>query len=148
MDEVLNQKQKLCNGEINMDKKYTELFTLISQSVSNLAEQVMNNHQENGEDKQQETAQIMRDDYLNLHDKLVNGEELNKADFARLLVGAIIVTNQLDARIKNEQKALDGYKIDIIPKLDRINNADAEEVSSLAEELFKFKEEEKSDEKE
>ena len=131
-----------------MDKKYTELFTLISQSVSNLAEQVMNNHQENDEDKQQETAQIMRDDYLNLHDKLVNGEELNKADFARLLVGAIIVTNQLDARIKNEQKALDGYKIDIIPKLDRINNADAEEVSSLAEELFKFKEEEKSDEKE
>lgn len=131
-----------------MDKKYTELFTLISQSVSNLAEQVMNNHQENGEDKQQETAQIMRDDYLNLHDKLVNGEELNKADFARLLVGAIIVTNQLDARIKNEQKALDGYKIDIIPKLDRINNTDAEEVSSLAEELFKFKEKEKSDEKE
>lgn len=131
-----------------MDKKYTELFTLISQSVSNLAEQVMNNHQENGEDKQQETAQTMRDDYLNLHDKLVNEEELNKADFARLLVGAIIVTNQLDARIKNEQKALDGYKIDIIPKLDRINNADAEEVSSLAEELFKFKEEEKSDEKE
>lgn len=131
-----------------MDKKYIELFTLISQSVSNLAEQVMNNHQENGEDKQQETAQIMRDDYLNLHDKLVDGEELNKADFARLLVGAIIVTNQLDARIKNEQKALDGYKIDIIPKLDRINNADAEEVSSLAEELFKFKEEEKSDKKE
>ena len=131
-----------------MDKRYKELFTLISQSVSNLAEQVMNNHQENGEDKQQETAQTMRDDYLNLHDKLVNGEELNKADFARLLVGAIIITNQLDARIKNEQKALDGYKIDIIPKLDRINNADAEEVSSLAEELFKFKEEKKSDEKE
>lgn len=132
-----------------MDKKYTELFTLISQSISNLAEQVMNNHQENGENKQQETAQIMRDDYLNLHDKLVNGEELNKADFARLLVGAIIVTNQLNARIKNEQKALDGYKIDVIPKLDRINNADAEEVPSLAKELFKFKEEEeKSDEKE
>ena len=131
-----------------MDKRYIELFTLISQSVSNLAEQVMNNHQENGEDKQQETAQTMRDDYLNLHDKLVNEEELNKADFARLLVGAIIVTNQLDARIKNEQKALDGYKLDVIPKLDRINNADAEEVSSLAEELFKFKEEKKSDEKE
>ena len=96
-----------------MDKRYTELFTLISQSVSNLAEQVMNDHQDKGEDKQQETAQIMRDDYLNLHDKLTNGEALDKADFARLLVGAIIVTNQLDARIKNEQKALDGYKIDI-----------------------------------
>ena len=131
-----------------MDKRYKELFTLISQSVSNLAEQVMNNHQENGEDKQQETAQIMRDDYLNLHDKLVNEEELNKADFARLLVGAIIVTNQLDARIKNEQKALDGYKLDVIPKLDRINNTEEEKVASLAEELFKIQEEKKSDEKE
>lgn len=131
-----------------MDKRYTELFTLISQSVSNLAEQVMNDHQDKGEEKQQETAQIMRDDYLNLHNKLTNGEALDKADFARLLVGAIIVTNQLDARIKNEQKALDGYKIDIIPKLDRINNTEADQVASLAEELFKVKEEEKSDEKE
>jgi len=124
-----------------MDKRYKELFTLISQSVSNLAEQVMNDHQDKGEDKQQETAQIMRDDYLNLHDKLVNEEELNKADFARLLVGAIIVTNQLDARIKNEQKALDGYKVDVIPKLDRINNTEEEKVASLAEELFKIQEE-------
>ena len=132
-----------------MDKRYKELFTLISQSVSNLAEQVMNDHQDKGEDKQQETAQTMRDDYLNLHDKLVNGEELNKADFARLLVGAIIITNQLDARIKNEQKALDGYKLDVIPKLDRINNTEEEEeVASLAEELFKTQEEKKSDEKE
>jgi hypothetical protein len=131
-----------------MDKRYRELFTLISQSVSNLAEQVMNDHQDKGEDKQQETAQIMRDDYSNLHDKLVNEEELNKADFARLLVGAIIVTNQLDARIKNEQKALDGYKVDVIPKLDRINNTEEEEVASLAEELFKIQEEKKSDEKE
>lgn len=131
-----------------MDKRYRELFTLISQSVSNLAEQVMNDHQDKGEEKQQETAQIMRDDYLNLHNKLTNGEELDKADFARLLVGAIIVTNQLDARIKNEQKVLDGYKIDIIPKLDRINNTEADQVASLAEELFKIKEEEKSDEKE
>ena len=131
-----------------MDKRYRELFTLISQSVSNLAEQVMSDHQDKGEDKQQETAQIMRDDYLNLHDKLVNEEELNKADFARLLVGAIIVTNQLDARIKNEQKALDGYKVDVIPKLDRINNTEEEKVASLAEELFKIQEEKKSDEKE
>ena len=131
-----------------MDKRYRELFTLISQSVSNLAEQVMSDHQDKGEDKQQETAQIMRDDYSNLHDKLVNEEELNKADFARLLVGAIIVTNQLDARIKNEQKALDGYKVDVIPKLDRINNTEEEKVASLAEELFKIQEEKKSDEKE
>lgn len=123
-----------------MDKRYIELFTLISQSVANLAEQVMNDHQDKGETKEQKTAQIMREDYINLRDKLVAKEELNKADFARLLVGAIIITNQLDARIKNEQKSLDGYKLDIIPKLDRINNASAEEISSLAAELFNIKE--------
>ena len=123
-----------------MDKIYVELFTLISQSVANLAEQVMNDHQDKVETKEQETAQIMRDDYMNLHDKLTAGEDLAKADFARLLVGAIIVTNQLDARIKNEQKALDGYKIDVIPKLDRINNVEADEVPSLAAELFNIKE--------
>lgn len=123
-----------------MDKKYIELFTLISQSVANLAEQVMSDHQDKGEIKEQETAQIMRDDYMALHDKLAAGEDLVKADFARLLVGTIIVTNQLDARIKNEQKALDGYKIDVIPKLDRINNTEADEVPSLAAELFRIKE--------
>ena len=122
-----------------MDKRYIELFTLISQSVANLAEQVMNDHQDKGETKEQETAQIMRDDYISLHDKLIAGEDLVKADFARLLVGAIIVTNQLDTRIKNEQKALDGYKLDVIPKLDRINNTEVDEVSSLAAELFSIK---------
>ena len=82
----------------------------------------------------------MRDDYMALHDKLAAGEDLVKADFARLLVGTIIITNQLDARIKNEQKALDGYKIDVIPKLDRINNTEPDKVSSLAAELFRIKE--------
>ena len=122
-----------------MDKKYAELFTLISQSVANLAEQVMNDHQDKGETKEQEVAQTMRDDYIALKEKLDNEEELNKSDFARLLVGAIIITNQLDARIKNEQKALDGYKLDIIPKLDRINNTEPDEVPSLAAELFQVK---------
>ena len=130
-----------------MDSKYLELFTLIAQQVANLAEQVMNNHQDKGETKEQEIAQTMRDDYLNLHDKLTTNQELNKADFARILVGAIIVVNQLDVRIKNEQKALDGYKLDIIPKLDQINNTEYDDVPALAMKLFTVKQEE-SNEKE
>ena len=129
-----------------MDSIYLELFTLIAQQVANLAEQVMNDHQDKGETKEQETAQTMRDDYLNLHDKLTTNQELNKADYARILVGAIIVANQLDARIKNEQKALDGYKLDIIPKLDQINNTDYDDVPALAAKLFTVKED--SNEKE
>jgi len=129
-----------------MDSRYLELFTLIAQQIANLAEQVMNDHQDKGETKEQETAQTMRDDYLNLHDKLTTNQELNKADYARILVGAIIVANQLDARIKNEQKALDGYKLDIIPKLDQINSTEYDDVPALAAKLFTVKED--SNEKE
>ena len=129
-----------------MDSRYLELFTLIAQQIANLAEQVMNDHQDKGETKEQETAQTMRDDYLNLHDKLTSNQELNKADYARILVGAIIITNQLTARIQNEQKALDGYKLDIIPKLDQINNAEYDDVPVLAAKLFTVKEESNKEE--
>lgn len=131
-----------------MDKRYTELFALIAQTTANLAERVMEEHKKNSEDKGYQTAEAMRNDYLDLHDKLDSNEVLNKADYARLLVGAIIVTNQLEARIKNEQKALQGYKIDIIPKLDQINNAEATEIAELAEKLFKVKEDVESNENE
>lgn len=130
-----------------MDKRYVELFTLIAQTTANLAEQVMEEHKKNNEEKGYQTAEIMRNDFLNLHDKLGTDKVLDKADYARLLVGAIIVTNQLDARIKSEQKALQGYKIDIIPKLDQINNADASETTELAESLFEIKEDTESSEK-
>lgn len=124
-----------------MDARYTELFTLITQSTANLAEEVMNLHKQNNEENEFKTAQVMRDDYLNLHDKLVAAEPLTKADYARILVGAIIVTNQLENRIKSEQGALQGYKIDIIPKLDQINNAaDETEALELAQKLFEIKE--------
>lgn len=125
-----------------MDKRYIELFTLISQGTANLAEQVMNDHQDKGETKEQETAQIMRDDCLKLKEKLDSSQDLNKSDFARLLVGTFIIANQLDARIKGELKALDAYRLDIIPKLDRINNTEPEEVPALAAELFNVKESE------
>lgn len=130
-----------------MDKRYIELFTLIAQTTANLAEQVMEQHKKNNEEKGYQTAETMRNDFLNLHDKLGTDEVLDKADYARLLVGAIIITNQLDARIKNEQKALQSYKIDIIPKLDQINNADASETTELAESLFEIKEDTESNKK-
>jgi len=124
-----------------MDKKYNEVFTLIARTTANMAEQVMDLHKANNEEKQYATAQSMRDDFMALHDKLVEGQPLTKADYARLLVGSIIVVNQIDSRIKNDQQALQAYKIDLIPKLDQINNADTEEGLALAEKLFLIKEE-------
>lgn len=123
-----------------MDKQYKDLFTLIARAVANLAEQVMNNHIQNNEEKEQKVAETMRDDYLDLIDKIKDGN-LAKADFARLLVGAVIITNQLENKIKTEQTALQEYKISIIPKLDQINNtAEEQEAIELAEQLFQIKE--------
>lgn len=131
-----------------MDKRYRNLFTLIAQTIANTAEKVMDLHKSNNNEKEYQTAEIMRDDYMHLHDKLVAEEDLKKADYARLLVGAIIVVNQLEGKIKSEQKALQGYKIDIIPKLDQINNElDEEKALQLASEIFEIKEEEVEEEK-
>ena len=131
-----------------MNAKYRELFTLIARTTSNLAEEVMNLHKQNEEEKEFKTAQVMRDDYLNLHDKLTSEEALTKADFARILVGAIIVANQLETRIKNDQKALQGYTVDIIPKLDQINNEpDEEKALKLASEIFEIKEDSEEENK-
>ena len=129
-----------------MDKRYRDLFTLIAQSVANTAEKVMDLHKSNNEEKEYETAQIMRDDYLNLHDKLQEEVDLTKADYARLLIGTIIIVNQLEGKIKSEQQALQGYKIDVIPKLDQINNElDADKAIQLATELFEIKEQEEQE---
>jgi hypothetical protein len=83
---------------------------------------------------------MMRDDFAALHDKLGTNAPITKADYAKLLVAAMIVTNNIEDRIKNERKAVEGYKIDVIPKLSRINDetTNDEEAQKLAEEIFKI----------
>ena len=128
-----------------MDKKYKELFSLIVQTTANIAEKVMDLHKKNNEEKEYQAAETMRNDYLNLYDKLATNVDLNKADYARILVGTIIVATQLENKIKSEEKALQGYKINLIPKLDQINNAETEEKAlELANKLFEIVEEEEN----
>ena len=128
-----------------MDKKYKELFSLIVQTTANIAEKVMDLHKKNNEEKEYQAAETMRNDYLNLYEKLATNVDLNKADYARILVGTIIVATQLENKIKSEEKALQGYKINLIPKLDQINNAETEEKAlELANKLFEIVEEEEN----
>ena len=88
----------------------------------------------------------MRADYQELYDKIraedFNPDTLTKKDYAKLLVGAIIIVQQVENKIKGEQKALNAYKIDLIPKLERIVNeadVDDEKRIELASELFEIK---------
>ena len=81
----------------------------------------------------------MRNDYAKLYDKLDDTEEeLTRAEYLKLLAGAYIITNNMEDKIKAQRKAIEGYKIDIIPKLSRIMNetSDDEKALLLANELF------------
>lgn len=123
-----------------MDKKYIQLFTELTRAVEVLSEQVMDYDKAQNNEKGLETAEMMRNDFAALHDKLGTDEPITRADYAKLLVAAMIITNNIEDRIKSERKAIEGYKIDIIPKLSRINDetTNDEEAQKLANEIFKI----------
>ena len=121
-----------------MDKTYLDLFKTITHHTELLAEKAM----ETTENKEKNTAQSMRDDYAQLYDKLrdkdFNENSLTRAEFAKFFVGAFIVSQNLETQIKTLNKVLQAYKIDTMPKLERIvneTNTD-EEALKLANEIF------------
>jgi len=123
-----------------MDKIYLKLFEAIIQAAEVLAEKVMEYDEKQNDLEGKRTAEIMRDDYANLYDKINTNEDvtLTKADFAKLLVAAYIVSSNMEVQVQQLQKTLESYKSAIIPKLSRINDEAQtdEEVTKLAEELF------------
>lgn len=124
-----------------MDKRYVELFKELAKATAVSAEQVMDYDRAKNDEEGLKTAQTMRDDYNALHDKINDGSELEKTDFAKLLVGAMIVVNQIQDRLATLQKAMSGYQTDLIPKLNKIIEAETEdEVKKLATEEFSIKE--------
>ena len=127
-----------------MDQKYVTLFREIARTTSILAEQVMEFNRNSGDKKGEETVQLMRDDFNSLYDRMnvdiFNPHLLTIDDYRRLLVGALIVVNNLNNKIENEQKAVQNYNLTIIPQLQRILNEckDQDSVNTLADEIFKI----------
>ena len=128
-----------------MHDKYIELFKELAKSTAVSAEQVMDYDKNKNDDQGFKTAQVMRDDFNNLYDKIADKDftgSLERADFARLLVGALIIANQLNDRITALKKALSGYQTDIIPKLQEIMDQTKtdEEAMKIANEKFNIEE--------
>ena len=125
-----------------MDKTYIKLFTELAHTTELLSEQVMELNKQKNDERGLKTANTMRQDYSKLYDKLRDANfdytTLERNEFAKLLVGAIITAQQIENRIKAEQTALNGYKIDIIPKLERVVNEteDTPGALALAKEIF------------
>ena len=129
-----------------MHQKYVNLFKELTHATEVLAEQVMEYDKKKNDQKGAETAQTMRDDFVKLYDKIraedFSASTLTKAEYAKVLVAAMIIVNNLETRITNEQNAVKGYKETVIPKLERIiDECDSDEVAQkLAEELFTINE--------
>ena len=127
-----------------MDAKYLQLFAELANTSEILAEQVMEKDHQDGNEAGEKTAQFMRDDYRGLKDRVAQGPDaLEKKDYTRLMAGALIVANNIADRIKAYQVAYQGYKTDLLPKLQRIleETKTDEEAKNLAEQLFTIKDE-------
>lgn len=129
-----------------MDKVYVSLFTEMAHATEVNAERVLEYNKKIGDLKGYSAAKIMRNDFAALYDRFrspdFDSDTLTKADYAKLLAAAVIVSQQIEKTIEAQKKALQGYKIDTIPKLDRIVNCkNDEEAMKLANEIFQTKEE-------
>lgn len=129
-----------------MNQKYIELFREIAHNTEIMAERVMEYDKQKDDKEGLKTAETMRNDFSNLYDKIradnFNPETLTRAEWAKILVGSMIVTNNIEQQLENQRKALQGYKMDLIPKLNRImeETKTDEEATKLAENLFEISE--------
>ena len=129
-----------------MNQKYIELFREIAHNTEIMAERVMEYDKQKNDKEGLKTAETMRNDFSNLYDKIradnFKPETLTRAEWAKILVGSMIVTNNIEQQLENQRKALQGYKMDLIPKLNRImeETKTDEEATKLAENLFEISE--------
>ena len=123
-----------------MDKKYIELFRNLAQATAVSAEQVMDYNKQQNDEKGFETAEMMRNDYQELFDRLSSDAEysMTKTDAARLLIAATVQVNQLETNIEALKKAKVGYETKIMPILKEIlDGSENDEVAaSLANTKF------------
>lgn len=122
-----------------MNEKYKTLFALIAQTMEGIAERAMEADKKENDLQAYKTAKEMRSKYARLHDLLTSKTvdyTPTKNDIIDLYIGANIVAQNLDARIKREQTALQGYKIDLIPKLAKAmkNEDEIEKIFTIQEE--------------
>lgn len=122
-----------------MDDSYKSLFIELCRSAQVLAEQVMDYDKKYDDTEGYKTAEAMRNDYQQVEDSLKGEAALGYNEYVKLLAAGYIVINNLQDRVTEYQKAIDGYKTVVIPKLSRImeEGKDNPEVfNKLVNELF------------
>ena len=122
-----------------MNEKYKTLFALIAQNMENIAERAMEDDKAKNDMQAYKTAKEMRSKYARLHDLLTSKTvEYTpvKNDIIDLYIGTNIIAQQIEARIRREQTALQDYRLDLIPKLEKAmkNEDEIEKIFTIQEE--------------
>lgn len=122
-----------------MNEKYKHLFSLIAQNMESIAERAMEDDKAKNDMQAYKTAKEMRSKYARLHDLLTSKavEYIpTKNDIIDLYIGANIIAQQIEARVRREQTALQGYRLDLIPKLEKAmkNEDEIEKIFTIQEE--------------
>ena len=123
-----------------MNKDYLTLFKELARSSSVIAEKVMEKDRKNGEEKHEKIAEKMRDDFLDLHQRLSDTpDKLDKKDFIKLTIGATILLENLKDNRNTLDLTIKGYENDILPKLQQVVACETdEEAIKMAEERFQL----------
>lgn len=121
-----------------MESKYIELFTALTRAVAVTAEQVMEYDHNKNDEEGYKTAETMRNDFEALHDKLSNNFDgtLTKSEYAKLLVGSYIISNNIRDKMQVLKKSAEAYEKELIPKLQKIVDAPEDSTQTVADEIL------------
>lgn len=115
-----------------MDKQFSNLFLQVVTNCEVAAEE--------SRDQDNPAAEELREKFGALRDKLTADPNatLTRSEYLQILVGCMIVKNQLLTEILKYQETVQHYSMVVIPRLERIMNEtknDAE-AAALAKEIF------------
>lgn len=122
-----------------MNKDYLKLFLDLSRSIEAITEKAIEEEKEANNDEALKAAISMRKIYMELTNKLQGKEPtLDRSDYGALFIGAGIMLKNLEEKKAVLDKAISGYKIMLLPRLNRILNETDNDMDAvkLAEELF------------
>ena len=86
-----------------MTDNYKELFSLIAHGAANLAEEV--------------GAFKMRDDFLDLREKILKNEEITLPDISKLYIATSLAITNFENQIKKIEKVKKLYQVQLLDNL-------------------------------
>ena len=115
-----------------MHEQYAKLLSLVAHTSANIAEQTMDKNKEEGKLQEYGNAKKMRDNFLDIKQKLDEKQTLENGDFANLYIATGLVAQQIEARARRDEMVVKSYREDIMPKLLKCSQGEnSEEIFSV-----------------